>query len=203
VFQSPSRENELIALRKALKAKEEESRRLLQLAQREIETKVRSEIDGKAVQMAINRAEKEQQDAVRHAIDEVTAKLLKKHKIEIAAMREDEEKRLDIARTTAVRHMAITHQKEMAKETAAREATEAELIELRAASNDVAAARSVAAAAKANAEEAFDVRAKMEAHVNTQVRTQSVLTNTLPPTRLLCLRPRLLPLALFEVSLPR
>jgi hypothetical protein len=187
---SPSKDSELKALRKALRDKEDETRRLVVATRKEMEESLRSaegrlksstsperernshsqEDVQQAISVVLLRAERQQREAVRQAVADATAKLMKKHKMELDAIREEEEKRIEIARIGATRQMTVAHQKAMSTETAMREAAEEELVFLRQASTDVTAARSEAEAARLNMADAFDQRQKMEAHMKEQVR---------------------------------
>ena len=124
----------------------------------------------KAVQMAMNRAEKEQQDAIKRAMHDVKTKLTSKHMIEIAAMKEDANRRVEHLRSESLKHAVQPHVQALAAEVARREAVEAELVLALEASKDAAQSRELAERTKAEAAEAAEARGQMERFALQQVR---------------------------------
>lgn len=175
--------------REVVKAKDEELRKLVIATRKDAETAVRAEMEGRykenstadkarkiaedgasqAMQVALVRVQKEQKDAIKSAVDAVRHELTAKHAIEIAALKVDEEKRIERAREEATKHAAHPHVRALAAEVEKRETLEAELAAVKAAASDASAARQAEAKARQEVVEANDSRAFMESYVTQQV----------------------------------
>ena len=183
--------------RDVARSKDEEARRLVFAARKELEATMRQEMEGrgekpgspqksrrevsspdKSVQMAVLIAQKQEREAAKLAVADTTSKLQAKHAIEMAALREDEVKRLDLAKKEAAKRASSTTTKALAAESALRKAAEEKRDELQIIANSVSAAHHAAAVAKQEAVEANQARIQTEAAAKQQTnRTNEVLTS--------------------------
>ena len=171
------------------KIKDEETKRLVLAARKEVEAKMRAQVEAlkaaipsdkaklaaedqacQAVKMAVVRVEREQRDAIKQAVAEATKQLTSKHAVDLIAFREGENRRIEAARADVMKQLTNIHAREVAELKEKVETLDAELSVLREATSDVAAAREGETSAKEEAASAEDARAQMEAHVKMQVR---------------------------------
>ena len=183
-------EREERARREVTKAKDEEARRALVHARRQIESALRAEMDGarersssaerlrrsqeetanRSMQASVARAERNQQEAVKAAVNAACTKLQAQHQVELATLRDAEQRRMNQAKKEAVKHAAALHTKALAAEVMLREAAEAELLVVRAKAKETEAAREAARAAEREVHAAKEELGRMDQRVTDQVR---------------------------------